>query len=109
MLVLGAATIVVAGSAAISGRYLTVLIESPLIAPTRESPALWILVVAGLWLFVTGVAVGVGELAGNLARLRGPLRRRWRWIYLGAVLAIWTVMIILYVADPMTALRWQRH
>lgn len=92
-----------------AGRYLTVLVESPLIAPTRENPPLFVVVTAVLWIVPTVIAIGTGEWAGHLARLKAPARRRWRWIYAGVVLTVWVVTVLLYVNDPMTAIRWRQH
>jgi hypothetical protein len=102
------ATLGLAVAAAISGTYLTALIESPLIAPTRESPTLYIVTVLALWLGCTGVAVGVAVVASHSAGIRGQARRLWCWFVLVVIVAVWIVELVGYASDPMTAIRW-RH
>ena len=102
------ATVSVAVAAAIAGIYLTALIESPLIAPTRESPTVYIVMVLALWLGCTGVAVGVAVVASHVAGLRGQARRLWCCFVLVVIVAVWIVELVGYASDPMTEIRWRQ-
>lgn len=63
-------------------------------------------VVGALWLLPTAAAFGAGELAGRLAKLTRSQRRRWRWAYGALLLAVWSVAVVAFATDPMTAIRW---
>lgn len=108
-LTLSVATVGLAVVAAIAGIYLTALIESPVIAPTRESPTLYIVVVIALWLGCIGVALGVAVMASHLAGLRGAARQQWSWLVAVVIVSVWIVVLVRYASDPMTAIRWSGY
>lgn len=105
-LVLTMSALLIVGVSIFSGRLLCALIESPIVAPQRESPGLYVGVVALVWAAVNAAAWGIGGVGSRVAGFAGAVRRRWRLLGVGLVVATWIVVVLLYATDPLTARRW---
>ena len=105
-LALAVPALLIVAVSVVSGQFLCALMESPIVAPQRENPALYVVVVTILWAAPTAVAWGIAAVGGRLAGLTGAVRRRWRLLAVGLVGATWAVAVLRYVADPLTARRW---
>lgn len=104
--VLAGAALLSAAVSVHSGQMLCGVIELPIMAPQRDNPGLFVAVVTGWWLTVAALPAAFYWIGADLVGLTGKLRRRWRLFTLGLVLAIWTVIVVLYATDPWTAGRW---
>ncbi len=105
-LVLAMSALLKVAVSVLSARLLCALIESPIVAPQRESPGLYVGVVALVWAAVTAAAWGLSGIGSRAAGLTGAVRRRWRLLGVGLVVATWIVVVLLYATDPLTARRW---
>ena len=108
-LVLVVLALAIVAVAALSGQFLCALIESPIVAPQREDPALYVVVMGTVWASLAVVACGFAAVGTRAARLTDGARRRWRLIAVGLVVSTWAVVVLLYLTNPLTIRRWSHY